>query len=221
MRKSVEAEKIVRRPSHILRGEATRARVLESAVQIATLEGLEALTIGRMAKVAKISKAGLLGHFKSKERLQLATLAAGRRRFFEAVVSPLRSDEEGILRLAGLIERALNYISNTKGGCFFVAVAAEFDGREGPVRDSVAAIIREWRSTLAKVADQAKELGHIIKGLDTRELAFALHAYELAMNLDLHLLGDTKAKINARKFVRDLLISACTPVGRRLLTRKG
>src|ERR1700712_4466524 len=84
------------------RGNATRESILQAAADLASVEGLEGLTIGRLATALGMSKSGLFAHFGSKEELQLATIDAARRRFVEYVVKPSRSLPRGRERLEAL-----------------------------------------------------------------------------------------------------------------------
>ncbi|HYG79697.1 MAG TPA: TetR/AcrR family transcriptional regulator, partial [Pyrinomonadaceae bacterium] len=117
-------------------GERTRQAILEAAVHIASEEGLEGLTIGRLASELSMSKSGLFAHFGSKEELQLATVEAARAVFVREVVGPAFAAEKGLARLWKLCEVWLGYVEGEvfRGGCFFTAAAAEFDGRPGAVR---------------------------------------------------------------------------------------
>src|SRR3954468_22964429 len=119
------------------RGNATRESILQAAADLASVEGLEGLTIGRLASELNMSKSGLFAHFGSKEELQLATIDAARRRFVDHVVRPSRSLPRGRGRLDALLGDWIAYFRGEvfPGGCFFDAVKAEFDSRpESPVR---------------------------------------------------------------------------------------
>ena len=117
----------------------TRASILERAVNIASVDGLQGLTIGRLAGELRMSKSGLFAHFGSKEELQLATIEAAAARFYDEVVAPAQSEAEGAARLRAYCERYVDYLQRKvfAGGCFWAAAAAEFDDRPGPVRDAV------------------------------------------------------------------------------------
>ncbi len=54
----------------------TRAAIVERALRVGSVDGLEGLTIGRLAGEIGMSKSGLIRHFGSKEGLQLAALDA-------------------------------------------------------------------------------------------------------------------------------------------------
>lgn len=206
-------------PPHLLRGQHTRENIMEHAVQIATREGLEALTIGRVAETANIAKASVLGHYGSKEQLQLATLEAGSRQFILSVIAPASALPEGILRLEGLLERWIDRISAAQGGCLFASVAAEFDCRPGAVRDRVQTLVKMWLSALAAQVAQAKQLKHLTAKTDPEQLVFCLHGIELSLNLRVQLFEERSAIERARAAMHALLREGATPLGRKLLSR--
>jgi AcrR family transcriptional regulator len=203
------------------RGNATRRAILGRAMQIASVEGLEGLSLGRLADDLGMSKSGLFAHFGSKEELQLATLRAGRAVFARAVVEPAQDTAQGIERVAAYTRLWLNYIEAElfAGGCLFLAAAAEFDDRPGPVRDKVAEIMGEWLDILADQARIARERGELRADEDPAALAWELHAFELALNWDFRLNRAATAGDRARAATRRRLHVAATPSGRRKLTR--
>src|SRR5712675_1521447 len=141
---SVPAKSQRRRP----KGVRTRESVLLVAVDLASVEGLEGLTIGRLADELKMSKSGLFAHFGSKEELQLATTAMAREIFVEHVIRPALAETEGVRRLIKLCQGWLNHVEGRvfKGGCFFSAASLEFDSRTGPVRDAIVDAMKDWLS---------------------------------------------------------------------------
>jgi AcrR family transcriptional regulator len=181
-------------------GERTRQAILESAIHIASEEGLEGLTIGRLASEMKMSKSGLFAHFGSKEELQLATVEAAREVFIENVVSPAFEAERGLARLWKLCEVWFNYASQHvfRGGCFFFAASAEFDGRPGPVRDRIAEIMREWLKLLERTVREAQDADQLEQNIDPVQLAFEINALELGANWAFQLYGDEKVFLKAR-----------------------
>jgi AcrR family transcriptional regulator len=172
---------------------ATRATILERAVDIASVDGLEGLTIGRLAGELQMSKSGLFAHFGSKEELQLATVDAAAARFFNEVVAPAQIVPEGAPRLRAYCERYLDYLQRKvfAGGCFWAAAAAEFDGRPGPVRDVVRAGVLGWMGELER---QAALAGVV----DAGELAFEIYSLGLGANTCSQLLGEERAFDRAR-----------------------
>jgi AcrR family transcriptional regulator len=202
---------------HTPRGDATRAGILRQALAIAQAEGLEALTVGRLATALEMSKSGLFAHFGSKEELQLATVEAARGAFVEEVVAPATGAAPGLPRLRALCEAWLAYAEREaeRGGCFFSQAAAEFDARPGAVRDRVAASLREWMAALEAVVREAKELGHLDAGADPAQLAFELHALESAGNSARLLFDDKKAFRRARIAIEARLEQAKRRAARR------
>ncbi len=202
-----------------VKGERTRQNILERAVDVASAEGLEGLTIGRLASALSLSKSGLFAHFGSKEDLQLATVEAAREVFIREVIRPAFESARGLLRLWKLCDTWLAYVQGGvfRGGCFFAAAAAEFDGRPGPVRDRIAAIMKEWMETLGRTVVEAQGAGELDAGLDPAQLAFEFNALELGANWAFQLHGDKKAFARARAAVLDRLRRHATPAGAPLL----
>src|ERR1044072_7027948 len=118
------------------KGDATRAAILDRAVDLASVEGLEGLTIGRLASELEMSKSGLFAHFGSKQELQLAAVEAAATRFRRAVIEPAAAAAEGAPRLSALVDAYLAHLDSDaySGGCFWVSTSAELDDRPGPVR---------------------------------------------------------------------------------------
>ncbi len=190
---------------------------MEHAVQIATREGLEALTIGRLAEATGIAKATLLGHYESKEQLQLATLDAGSRQFVADVIVPASALPEGIVRLNGLVERWFSSVVATQGGCLYASVSAEFDARPGAVRDRIRQSLRVWLSALSGQVVLAKQLKHLTPKTDPEQLVFNLHGIELALNLRVQLFEERAAVARARQAMQAQIAQAATALGKRLL----
>jgi len=160
----------------VQRGNETRRAVLGRAVQIASVEGLDALSIGRLAADLGLSKSGVFAGFGSKEELQLATVRAARRIFYDRVVTPALERPQGAARLLALCEQWLEYSRGRvfAGGCFFYEVTAEFDARPGPVRDALARSATEWETLLTDLAREAAAAGELPAGSDPEELAMLL-----------------------------------------------
>ena len=177
-----------------------REAILDRAVDLASAEGLEGLTIGRLASELEMSKSGLFGHFGSKEELQLATIDAAARRFVDAVVEPTLSEPEGAPRLRALCDRYIAYLERRvfPGGCFWGAVTSEFDGRPGPVRDRIRDAVGGW---LAELERQAR-----IAGVgDPALLAFQVQALVQGANSSFQMFGDRTAFHRAREAIEVLL----------------
>lgn len=185
------------------KGKRTREAILSFATGLASVEGLEGLTIGRLATAMEMSKSGLFRHFGSKEELQLAVVDTARQVFIDEVVTPARQAAAGLARLWALCDAWLTYVEREvfPGGCFFMAAAAEFDNRPGPVRDDVARNMQEWLSYLEHAARRAQEQGEISPEADPAQIAFELHAFYLGANWAEQLFGDKQATARARKAI--------------------
>jgi AcrR family transcriptional regulator len=202
-----------------VKGERTRRAILETAVDIASVAGLEGLTIGQLAQKLSMSKSGLFAHFGSKEDLQLATVDAARSIFIHAVIRPTFEAERGLSRLWKLCDVWLAYVGDGvfRGGCFFAAAAAEFDSRPGPVRDRIAAIMKEWLATLAQVVTDAQHDGQFDQSVDPAQLAFEINALEMGANWAFQLYGDQQAFGRARAATLERLHRFATASGLAVL----
>lgn len=167
-----------------MKGNRTRAAILARAVDIASVEGLEGLTIGRLADELKMSKSGLFAHFGSKEELQLATVGVARERFREEVFQPPLSAERGYPRLIAMCRSWLDYIRRDvfAGGCFFAAASFEFDGRTGPVRDAIELSMNEWIGAIERAVKMARDEGHLEADVDPAQIAFEINAIFFGAN---------------------------------------
>jgi AcrR family transcriptional regulator len=173
------------------KGAQTRAAILDRAVDLASAEGLEGLTIGRLAAELRMSKSGLFAHFGSKQDLQLATVAAAAERFRVAVIEPSLSAPDGAPRLRAMGERYLEHLDIYAGGCFWGATSAEYDDRPGPVRDAIAAMLDAWMAELVRHAR--------IAGVEQPErFGFELYAVIMGANSRYRISGDAKTFDYAR-----------------------
>jgi AcrR family transcriptional regulator len=178
----------------------TRAAILERAVDLASIEGLEGLTIGRLSGDLGMSKSGLFGHFGSKEELQLATIEEASRRFAEEVVEPALSEPEGEQRLRALCSRFIDYLERGvfAGGCFFGAASIEFDDRPGQVGDRLREAIGAW---VGYLEEQAAVAG----AADPKLVAFELQALAQGANSAFRLFGDPATFARARRAIDDVI----------------
>ena len=195
------------------RGNRTRESILQAAADLASVEGLEGLTIGRLATELGMSKSGLFAHFGSKEELQLATIDAARRRFVDHVVRPSRGLPRGRERVEALMTAWLEYYKGEvfKGGCFFNTVKAEFDSRStGPVREVIMDDAREFIAFLTREIRKAQEAGDLDPETDAEQLAFELDALGAAANGHFQLMQDTAVFDRAARAIRARLDAAAT-----------
>ena len=199
---AVELRKQTRAP-----GERSRARVVDQAARLATIEGIEGISIGRLADATGIAKSSVYALFGSKEDLQLATINAARDSFMVEVVTPaLHATEPGRQRLYALCEGFLSYVERRvfPGGCFFVSASAEVGGRPGRVHDEVAHIQRQWRDLLEREASVAVDQGELPIDTDPQQLAFELGVILAGTNIvsvlhdDLAVIGRARSAVKSR-----------------------
>ncbi|MFI7135217.1 TetR/AcrR family transcriptional regulator [Nonomuraea sp. NPDC050153] len=189
------------------RDDRARNVILRRAADIASKDGLEGLSIGRLATDLGVSKSGLFGYFGSKEELQLATIRTAMSVYFDEVVQPALTVPPGLGRLRRLCESWLSYSQRRvfPGGCFFFTVTAEFDARPGRVRDAVAAADLDWTRFVARTIDDARQLGELADDTDADQLAFELIAFMENANATSLLHDDPNAYERARTAIRDHL----------------
>jgi AcrR family transcriptional regulator len=182
------------------KGERTRSAILVEAARLATVDGLDGLTIGGLASAIGMSKSGLYAHFESKEDLQLATVASARETFVAEVFVPAMDAPRGVARLRAACEAFLSHIERRvfPGGCFFAVAAADVGTRPGPVRDAVAAQQRDWVDLLRSLAVKAVEGGELDRRVDPAQLAFELDAVLVSASRTFVLQGDATVFERAR-----------------------
>ncbi|MEU0388451.1 TetR/AcrR family transcriptional regulator [Streptomyces chartreusis] len=186
----------------------TRQRIVDRSMEIASLEGLEGLTIGRLASELGMSKAGVLGHFGTKESLQLAVIDAAAELFARQVPQQVPDHlPPGLPRLRALCEAWVAYLEREvlPGGCFFTAAAAEFDGRGGPVRDAIVGMHALWQRDLRLHIRRAVSTGELPPDTDADQLIYELIGIMLALNHYLQLHHDRSAPARTRRALHRLL----------------
>lgn len=191
----------------------TRQRIVERGLEIASVDGLDGLTIGRLAAELDMSKAGVLGHFGSKESIQLAVIEAAAELFTREVADPAQDAAPGLPRLLAACEAWVSYLERDvlPGGCFFTAAAAEFDGRRGPVRDAIAWTTALWQRELRIHVWRAALDGDLPPGTDPAQLLYDVVAIMLALNHFRQLHGDQDAGTRARHSLRRLFGTGVKP----------
>ena len=189
-------------------GDRSRARVLEHAAALATLEGLDGVSIARLAAATGMPKSSVYVLFGSKQELQLATIDAARASFIRHVVTPaITTTPPARQRLQRLCDGYLDYVEQRifPGGCFFVTVSAEMGGRHGPVHDRVALYQQQWRQLLSDTIRQAHTAHQLPPGTDPDQLAFELGAILAGSNIAAVLHDDNTIIDRARQAVRTRL----------------
>ena len=186
-------------------GIRTRKAILEAAASLATIEGLDGLSIGRLAEHIGISKSGLYAHFGSKEELQLATIETALQIFDEFVTAPAREIDDPMARLDMLADRFLDHLRQNifPGGCFFAAAAAELDTHPGPVRERIAQVLAAWGDEFLQQTKKAQSLSLLDPTEDPDQLVFELDSYLLMANMSWVMSGGVEGVLTRAKVAYD------------------
>jgi AcrR family transcriptional regulator len=181
-------------------GERSRQKILRAAANLATIEGLEGISIGSLAAHIGMSKSGLYAHFGSKEQLQLATVDAALEIFNDDVVEPAQTEPDALSRLRTLYARFLDHVERRvfPGGCFFASAESELGMQDGPVKERVAAIQRAWTGNVEQLVRAAQEEGSLAGDDDPAQVAFELDAYGMMGNVGFILHDDPDYLRHAR-----------------------
>jgi AcrR family transcriptional regulator len=192
------------------KGEATRERILKTALELASTEGLSGLSIGRLADRNRMSKSGLFAHFRSKEGLQLDVLELAVARFRESVFTPALRADRGEPRLRALFTHWLEWVDQQSlpGGCLLTAAAVELDDQPGAARDALVDAQRQWAETLARAVQIAIDERHFRADVDRQLFAFQLHSIVLGYHHARRLVRDAQAGRRARDAFEALVASA-------------
>jgi AcrR family transcriptional regulator len=193
--------------SRLSKGEASRTTILLAAAKLATMRGLDGLSIGDLAAEVGMSKSGLYAHFKSKEELELATIETAAAIFQSEVLEPAARAHAGTERLGALVDAFLSHLERKvfPGGCFFAAVASELDTRPGPARDQVGAVQDGWYSLLRQCILDAQAAGEMDSRADVAQAVFEIQAMLLAGNFQFVMTNDPIRLTQARQGVAHVL----------------
>jgi AcrR family transcriptional regulator len=187
--------------------QATRGRILDRAAEIASEEGLDGITIGRLAEELEMSKSGVHKHFGTKETLQISTLDKAFVDFWHRVVEPALAEPPGLRRLRAVCANSVNHLEAPllPGGCLMTAALTEYDGRPGRVRDAVAEVWSRWRGQLRADLTTAVDDGELPAGFDVDQALFEIVAAGLALNAAMQLQHDRAAAGRARRAIERAL----------------
>lgn len=168
-----------------LKGEKTKAVIVDAALGLATQIGLEGLSIGALAEVTGMSKSGVFAHFGSREELQISVVREYFYRFEQEVFYPAMDVQRGLPRLQALFANWMKRTSvEIDSGCIFISGAVEFDDRPGPVRDAIASSVRTWLAAMDRAVRQAQELGQLDEHADPSQILFEIHGLILALHYE-------------------------------------
>jgi len=177
------------------RSGLTLAAILDTAIAMATAEGLESLTVGELAKRLGLSKSGVFSRIGSREALQKAVIEEYDRRFLQDVFVPAMREPRGLPRLNAIMRLWLQRARDVEiqQGCLYCAGAFEFDDRDGPLRDLLLDGIRAWRSALKRTVIQAIDAGHLLSDTDADQLVFEIDGLFVALMREARFLRDPRA----------------------------
>jgi AcrR family transcriptional regulator len=187
----------------------SRAQTLDAAVELASVVGLEGLTIGRLAEQLDMSKSGLVGRFGSKEQLQLAALELAVDIFRDAVYEPAAAHPPGLARLNAICDAWIDYLRRPPfpGGCFLTTASVEFDARPGPVNEAVRTVMNRWLRVLEREVKAAIANGELDQDTDPKDIAFTINALAVGANCHYQLHRDPRALKRARQAMAVVLSS--------------
>lgn len=194
----------------------TKTLILETALKIASLAGIEGLTIGELAKAVGMSKSGLFAHFRGKDNLQMSVLQEATGRFIEAVMKPAFREPRGVARIQALFDNWIEHLNGSDelpGGSVLIAASIELDDRPGVLRDFVQQAQRDLIGNLEKAARMAVEEGQFRKDLDVELFAWSMYSFVLGYHHFKRMLEDPKAERHVRRSFKGLLeVSKARPV---------
>jgi AcrR family transcriptional regulator len=195
----------------LARGVRTRTAILDAAVVLASEHGLHGLSLGQLAEQLGVSKSGLFAHWRSKEELQLATIARAREQWVEEIVSPALRAPRGVRRLWALHEQRLAFYHARvlPGDCFFALSEFEYGGRPGPIRDALVASLTEWLELVRRLVTEATAAGELPDTVDPAQLAFEIDAMGVASVMQARLFDRAAAHHHARAAVLSRLRALC------------
>ncbi|MEE8092872.1 MAG: TetR/AcrR family transcriptional regulator [Gammaproteobacteria bacterium] len=203
------------------KGAQTQATILNHAVAMAGVHGLDGMSIARLARATGMSKSGLFGHFGSKVALQRAVLEAAAKEFVRRVLIPAQQERTGEARLRALFHHWLQwlYAEERPGGCPLVSASIEFADRPGEVHDYLVDQQEAWVDRIRRMSQKAVAEGNFREGLDTRQFAFEFHSIGLGFNFARRLFSDSKALTHANTALDQLIDAAKRSRQPRLATR--
>ncbi|CAH2797190.1 MAG: Predicted transcriptional regulator for fatty acid degradation FadP, TetR family [uncultured Caballeronia sp.] len=168
------------------KGEQTRVAILDAALDLASRDGLEGLTIGLLAERMQMSKSGVFAHFGSREDLQVEVVKEYNRRFEDEVFYPSLREARGLPRLRSMLARWMEKrIEEVTTGCIYISGAVEYDDRaDSAVREQLVHSVTTWRAALTRAIKQAQDEGHLRADTDPGLMLFELYSFTLGLHHD-------------------------------------
>jgi AcrR family transcriptional regulator len=196
----------------LLKGQQTKATIVDAALGLATQVGLEGLSIGALAEVTGMSKSGVFAHFGSREELQISVIREYHTRFEEEVFYPAVRVARGLPRLRAMFANWMQRTSaELDSGCIYISGAVEFDDRPGPVRDALAESVNTWLAAMDRAVVQARQEGHLRADADEHQVAFEIHGLILALHYEARFLKSPGSLARATTGFDNILSRYGTP----------
>ena len=196
----------------LLKGQQTKAAIVDAALGLASQIGLEGLSIGALAEITGMSKSGVFAHFGSREELQISVVREYHDRFEREVFYPAMQAPRGLARLQAMFDNWMVQTSNEiDSGCIYISGAVEFDDRTGPVRDALASSVTSWQAALRRAVEQVQEEGHMTHEVEPMQVAFEIHGLILALHYEARFLKVPGAIERARQGFARILERYRTP----------
>lgn len=194
------------------KGEMTRAAILDVGLDIASREGLEALTIGLLADKMNMSKSGVFAHFGSRDDLLIAVLKLYNYNFEQEIFFPSLKEPRGLPRLREMFARWVKRVTHEiASGCMYISGAVEYDDRPGIIRDELAGMVRAWQEALQRCVRQAIEVGHLRPDTDAEQIVFEMYGLVLALHHDARFIKRPNSVAHAERGFARLIEAYRTP----------
>jgi AcrR family transcriptional regulator len=190
----------------LIKGQQTKAAIIDAALGLASQIGLEGLSIGAVAEVTGMSKSGVFAHFGSREELQISVIREYHDRFESSVFYAAMQKGRGLPRLQALFDNWMVQTSaEIDSGCIYISGAVEFDDRSGPVRDALASSVATWQTALRRAVELAQAQGQLSQAADPHQIAFEIHGLILALHYEARFLRNPNATERARQGFQHIL----------------
>ena len=202
----------------LIKGQQTKAAIIDAALRLAAQIGLEGLSIGAVAEVTGMSKSGVFAHFGSREELQISVIRQYHDRFEAEVFYAAMQKPRGLPRLQALFDNWMEQTSaEIDSGCIYISGAVEFDDRTGPVRDALASSWSTWQTALRRAVELAQAEGQLSRESDAHQIAFEIHGLILALHYEARFLRNPNAADRARQGFQHIL-SRCSDTSTPLVS---
>lgn len=198
------------------KGELTRVAILDVALDLASRDGLEGLTIGLLAEKMSMSKSGVFAHFGSREDLQIEVVKLYHRHFEQEVFYPSLTEVRGLPRLRSMFARWIKLVTfEISSGCIYISGAVEYDDRPGEIRDQLVAMVEAWQKALRRCVQQAIEAGHLRTDTDADQLVYEMYGLILGLHHDARFLkkagSEERAQAGFDRLIQSYRSNSCEP----------